>query len=46
MLSIQLRHVVIYVLVVFVCGSKFLVAQVLETDALQRQQEDQQRART
>ena len=46
MLSIQLRHVVIYVLVVFVCGSKFLVAQVLETDALQRKQEDQQRART
>ncbi len=46
MLSIQLRQVVIYLLVVIFCSSKFLVAQVLEPEALQRKQEDQQRART
>jgi hypothetical protein len=42
---IQFQQVAIYVLVVLFFGSEFLVAQTLEPEALQRKQEDQQRAR-
>ena len=46
MSTIQWRQVVICALIVFFNGGQFLVAQVLEPEALQRKQEDQQRART
>ena len=46
MSTIQWRQIVMCALFVFISGSKYLVAQVLEPEALQRKQEDQQRART
>ena len=46
MSTIQWRQFVICALLLLISGSQFVAAQVLEPEALQRKQEDQQRART